>query len=189
MDRFFKLFSLLFLGILLSFTTFNDKKIIVIDAGHGGTDLGVSKNGISEKDIVLDIAKRIKALNKNENIEIVLTRESDAATTLPGRTDLINKLEPSMVISLHVNNSKNTESSGNIIYTKPETFDFAKNLASKFGDCKIEEANLHLLRNSKSPAMLLELGYMSNERDRTYLTSDTGKDEISRKVIAFINEH
>ena len=94
-----------------------------------------------------------------------------------------------MVISLHVNNSKNTESSGNIIYTKPETFDFAKNLASKFGDCKIEEANLHLLRNSKSPAMLLELGYMSNETDRTYLTSETGKDEISRKVIGFINEH
>ena len=189
MNRFFKLFSLLFLGILLSFTTFKDKKIIVIDAGHGGTDLGVSKNGISEKDIVLDIAKRIKALNKNENIEIVLTRESDAATTLTGRTDLINKLKPSMVISLHINNSKNTETAGNLIFAKPETFDFAKNLALKFGDCKIEEANLHLLRNSKSPAMLLELGYMSNERDRTYLNSEAGKDEISRKVIAFINEH
>lgn len=189
MNKFLQLFSLVFLGLLLSFTNFNDKKIIVIDAGHGGNDLGISKNGISEKDIVLDIAKRIKELNKNEKIEIVLTRDSDAATTLTGRTDLINKLKPSMVISLHINNSKNAETNGNIIYTKPETFDFAKNLASKFGDCKIEEANLHLLRNSESPAILLELGYLSNEKDRTYLNSEAGKDEISRKVMAFINEH
>lgn len=189
MNRFFKLFSLLLVGILLSFNSFNDKKIIVIDAGHGGNDLGISKNGIAEKDIVLDIAKRIKELNKNEKIEIVLTRETDVATTLTGRADFINKLKPTMVISLHVNNSKNAERNGNIIYAKPQTFDFAKSLASKFGDCKIEEVNLHLLRNSKSPAMLLELGYMSNETDRTYLNSEAGKEEISKKIIAFINEH
>ena len=189
MNKFLQLFSLISLGLLLSFTNFTDKTIIVIDAGHGGTDLGTSKNGIAEKDIVLDIAKRIKALNKNEKIEIVLTREADAATTLAGRTDFINKLKPSLVLSLHVNNSKNTESTGNKIYTKPANFDFAKNLATKFGDCKIEDANLHLLRNSESPTMLLELGYLSNVTDRTYLSSQAGKDEISRKILAFLNEH
>lgn len=189
MNKFLKLFSLLSLAFLFSFSTIKDKKVIVIDAGHGGNDVGISKNGISEKDIVLDIAKKIKELNKNEKIEIILTRDSDAYSTLVGRTDFINKLKPSMVISLHVNNSQNAEKTGNVIYAKPAIFDFAKKLASKFSDCKVEEANLHLLKNSESPAMLLELGYMSNENDRNYLSSEEGKNEISRKIIAFINEH
>lgn len=189
MNKFLKLFSLVFLALLFSFTTSNNKKIIVIDAGHGGNDLGINKNGITEKDIVLDIAKRIKELNKNENVEIVLTRDSDVYTTLDGRSAFINKLKPSMVISLHLNNSKNTETKGNLIFTKPAVFDLAKKLAAKFDHCKVEEQNLHLLRNSESPAMLLELGYLSNEADRNYLNSEQGKNETSRKILAFINEH
>ena len=189
MNKFFKLFGLVFLGILLSFTTFNNKKIIVIDAGHGGTDLGTNKNGISEKEIVLDIAKKIKELNKNKKIEIILTRDSDDHTSLVDRTDLINKLKPEMVISLHVNSSKNGNTSGTMIFTKPTNFDSAKKLASKFGDCKIEQANLHLLRNSEAPAMVVEMGYMSNVEDRNYLNSEQGRNETSKKILEFISEN
>lgn len=189
MIKYFKLFSLLFLAFALSFTTFNDKKIIVIDAGHGGNDLGVSRDGVNEKEIVLDIAQRIQKLNKSEKVEIILTRDSDDYKTLVGRTDFINNLKPSMVISLHVNNSKNSETSGHAIFAKPATVDLAKKLAAKFGDCKIEDANLHLLRNAESPAMLLELGYMSSEKDRNYLNSEQGKNETSQKILEFLNEN
>ncbi len=190
MNKFFKLFGLFsFSFLLLSFSGFNDKKIIVIDAGHGGKDLGVNKNGISEKQIVLDIAQRIQKLNKNEKVEIILTRDSDDYKTLVGRTDLINKLKPAMVISLHVNNSKNVGTRGNLIYAKPTNFDSAKKLATKFGDCKVEEADLHLLRNSEAPAMVLELGYLSNVEDQNYLNSKQGRIETSKKILEFITEN
>lgn len=189
MNRFFKLFSLVFLALLFSFTSINNKKLIVIDAGHGGNDLGVNRTGINEKDIVLDIAKKVQKLNKNENIEIVLTRDSDTYTALTGRVEFINKLKPTMVISLHVNNSTNAETKGNLIFAKPAAFDLAAQLATKFGNCKVEDQNLHLLRNSEAPTMLLELGYMSNIEDRNYLNSEEGKNEVSTKILNFINEH
>lgn len=186
MNKVFKLLSLLSLVILFSFTTTKDKKIIIIDAGHGGKDLGANRNGVSEKDVVLDIAKRIKALNKNQEVEIILTRDSDELLSLSDRSDLGNKIKPAMVLSLHVNNSTNADQSGNEIYTKTAHLDLAKKLASKFGDCKISERDLHLLRNSESPTMLLELGYISNEKDRNFLNSDEGKNEIATKILEFI---
>lgn len=189
MQNIFKISGLFLLTILFSFSTVNDKKLIVIDAGHGGKDLGANRNGIAEKEVVLQIAKKIKEFNKNENIEILFTRDSDSYPTLTERTDFINGLSPDLVISLHVNNSKNSEIKGTEIYAQSTTLDLAKKLAAKFGNCRTAEPNLHLLKNSKSPTLLLELGYISNEDDRTYMNSERGKSEISQKIIEFIAEN
>jgi N-acetylmuramoyl-L-alanine amidase len=121
-----------------------DKKIIVIDAGHGGNDIGAIVDGISEKQIVLAVASNIKKLNNSQdNYEIVLTRDSDNFPTLSDRTDMINKLNPEMVISLHVNRSPAKESvrKGHEIFT--QNSDASKALATKiskkFGECYIGE--------------------------------------------------
>ena len=70
--------------------TNNDKEItVIIDAGHGGEDGGaIAPDGTQEKDITLAIAKKVKEINSNGNINIVLTRESDLLPTLQSRTDL-----------------------------------------------------------------------------------------------------
>lgn len=188
MNRIFKLTGFLLLAVLFSFTSLNNKKIIVIDAGHGGQDLGVNKDGISEKDIVLDLAKRIQKENKNQNVEIILTRNSDEFKSLSQRTELGNKTKPVMILSLHVNNSKNAQTKGKLIYATPEHTDLAKKLAAKFDNCEISSPNLFLLRNSESPAVYLEVGYLSNQDDRNYLNSESGKSEITQKIIAFISE-
>lgn len=188
MNRIFKLTGFLLLAVLFSFTTLNNKKIIIIDAGHGGQDLGVNKDGINEKDIVLDLAKRIQKANKNKNVEIILTRNSDEFKSLSQRTELGNKIKPAMILSLHVYNSTNVEKNGFVLYAKPEHSSLSKKLATKFDHCDVLSPELFLLRNSESPALYLELGYMSNQNDRNYLDSESGKSEITQKITAFISE-
>lgn len=99
------LFSSIFViaaAILFSFTF--SKKIIVIDAGHGGDDHGAVVNEISEKDIVQDIANLIQSGNKDENVKIILTRDEDQQISLVDRVQLMTSANPKMVISLHLNN-------------------------------------------------------------------------------------
>ena len=177
---------------ILSFTPVS-KKIIIIDAGHGGNDLGANKNGILEKDLVLKIAKQIKKASEEGKYEVVLTRDSDTYAALSERTEQINKLNPEMVISLHINSTPeaNTPKSGHEIFVQntTESKSLAEKLSKKLGECNIKEQNLHILRNSKSPAVVVELGYINNTKEREYLNSNDGQREIAQKFADFINEN
>lgn len=81
---------------------------IVIDPGHGGDELGAEgKSGINEKDIVLDIARRLRRqLQKVPDLKIILTREKDIALSLDERTAIANHNHADLFISIHVNASK-----------------------------------------------------------------------------------
>lgn len=190
MKKILLVFSLLvFTVMLFSFTA--DKRIIVIDAGHGGADEGAKFNKVIEKDISLKIAHYIKKLNRSENVEILLTRTDDASVSLSERTEFINKINPEMVISLHLNNTAGNPSKNGpeIFFQENETSKtLATELSEKFEGCKISFQNLHILRESKSPALILELGFMSNEADRARLSSDEGQREIAEKILGFIGE-
>lgn len=193
MKNLLRIASVIALGILLSFSFLKEKKIVVIDAGHGGTDLGANRNGILEKEIVLNIAKKIKALNQNQNLEIILTRDDDSYPSLTDRTGKINELKPDYAISLHVNNSprETTESKGMEVF--PQDNEVSKKLATKFSEkfqgSKIRTANLHILRESKTPTILLELGFINNPNERNYLSSEKGQSETAEKILSFINEN
>lgn len=190
-----KAFKLLVLSLastaILSFSPTN-KKIIIIDAGHGGNDMGVTYNEASEKQIVLGVASQIKKLNKSEDYEIILTRDSDQYAGLSDRTAMINKLNPEMVISLHINRTpgSETDKKGHEIFTQNSDASkaLAEKISKKLGSCKIEEKNLHILRESKSPAVLVELGFINNKEDRDYLSSEAGQKELAQKFIEIINE-
>lgn len=186
------LFAPLLAVLFLSFKP-SDKKIIVIDSGHGGNDKGATYEGISEKQIVLAVASNIKQYNNSQDeFEIVLTRDSDQNSTLTDRTDMINKLNPEMVISLHINTSTSKESAikGHEIFTQKSEASkaLADRISKKLGTCNIEEKNLHILRASKAPAVLVELGYLNNTEDRKYLTSEEGQKEVAQKFIEIITE-
>lgn len=189
-----KLFILsVFSTAFLSFTPIH-KKVIIIDAGHGGNDMGANRYGIYEKDIVLNIGKEIQKFNDTQDqYEVILTRSNDTYSQLSDRTALINKLNPEMVISLHVNSSPKSESTeqGAELYT--QNTDGSKKLADriskKFNTLKIEEKNLHILRESKAPTVLMELGYINNTKDREYLTSEKGKREIAQKFSEIFREY
>ena len=87
---------------------------IVLDAGHGGKDPGaIGAGGISEKDIVLNVAKKLAAKLKNEmGIQVVLTRKDDRFVALEDRTAIANAEDADLFISLHMNASPNSEAKG-----------------------------------------------------------------------------
>jgi N-acetylmuramoyl-L-alanine amidase len=181
---------------LFAFKSLETKKIIVIDASHGGDDFGATLNGLQEKTIVETIAKKIKAQNKNENLEIVLLREGDHFMELSERVSIINNLNPSLVISLHINASENFSKNGMqaFVYSKSKFYNESKTNAEILvdkvagdyfskGEVEVKDASFYILKNSNCPAMTLEVGYLSSVNDRTYITSDKGQNEIAEKIL------
>jgi N-acetylmuramoyl-L-alanine amidase len=200
--------SLLFLALIafissafIKPTTNEPKPItVVIDAGHGGSDFGATSNGSYEKVIVSQIAEKVKSLSANKNIIIKLTRTSDELLTLDKRTDYINTIKPDLVLSLHVNSSPNHEKSGVEFYVSDKSPFFeksseianklnlalAKNNSLKVSDTKT--APFHIIKKSEAPAVIVELGYLSNDNDKKYLTNDEEQNEIAQDIVSFLSE-
>ena len=192
------------LGILTLFLLFafkplplGSKKTIVIDAGHGGEDTGAQIGAEQEKKIVENIAKKISRLNSKDEIEIILLRNDDSFVELSERVSKINKINPSLVISLHVNSSENLNQNGVHAYVSKQngfyekSKESAENLVDKISSEKlargeVKDANYYVLKNSKCPALLVEIGYLTNENDRNYLVSENGQNEIANKIVEFI---
>jgi N-acetylmuramoyl-L-alanine amidase len=187
-------FSLIALFCLMAFTTFPTKKLIVIDAGHGGEDIGAKNGMLTEKAIVEKIAQKVKAFNKNADIEIVLLRPDDNYIKLSDRTDKINEMKPDLVVSLHTNYTTNKNINGieTVVsdknnFLEKSTF-HAENMLENFkgGDFEIrgvKNHDLHMLRNSNCPAILIELGFLSNEKDAKILESEVGQNALARSIL------
>ncbi len=92
--------------------------LIVIDAGHGGTDPGcMNRSGLQEKKLTLDFAKRLKALvEQNLDCRVVLTREDDRFIPLEERTAISNTLKADLFVSIHINSTKNRNTYGTETY-------------------------------------------------------------------------
>ncbi|TXK73375.1 N-acetylmuramoyl-L-alanine amidase [Mesonia sp. HuA40] len=195
MKKLLQFIGIALLTLCMAFTGV-DKKTVVIDVAHGGQDNGSTIEGFQEKAIALNVANKIKALNRNSAVEIILTREADEFISLRDRAKHINKLQPDMVISLHVNQHTNTNKQGIEIYLSDENKERAKSadLASKllygFEDKKvaIKKAGFYLLKQVDYPIALVELGFLSNENDRQLLTSEKGQDELATRILNAISE-
>ncbi len=176
--------------ILVSFTPKN-KKTVILDVGHGGTDRGSIHNELSEKDIVLSIAKKVQDLNKDKQLNLILTRDIDHFVSLNNRVNLANEKAADLLLSLHANYTGKTDVSGFEIFIKEnalteESLALAKAIETTYPDQikkrKVTVANFTVLKNSECPSALLELGFMSNESDRNYLTSEDGQWEIAQAI-------
>ncbi len=177
----------------------NKKMTIVIDAGHGGKDPGAKIDEELESKIVESLAKKIKALNGNEDFKIILLREDDSFVSLSERVNKINEINPSLVISLHLNASTNIKENGVNAYVSSQNEFYEKSLItanklidnisnSNFAKGGVKDANLYIIKNSKCPAVLLEVGYLSNENDKAYITSEKGKNEIANRIFNFLKQ-
>jgi N-acetylmuramoyl-L-alanine amidase len=172
--------------------------VVVIDAGHGGHDVGANHEIFLEKDIVNQIAKKIAGLNKQKNIKIHFTRTADNFLELKERTEFINNINPDIVISLHVNQNKKTTTTGfeAFVSDKNENLEKSSLLASQLvktlenniplTNRGVKKAPFFVLANSKVPAIMLELGFMSNEKDRDFITNENGQTQIAQSILDFV---
>ena len=77
---------------------------VVIDAGHGGNNLGTSgAKGLHEKDVTIDIAERLRKRLTSEGITVLMTRQGDAEVSLQNRSDMANRNHGDIFMSIHVN--------------------------------------------------------------------------------------
>lgn len=196
---------ILLLAVVLSFAFVNPnhsepKQInVVIDAAHGGYDFGAISKTVNEKQIVEQIANKIKTLNKNKNVIIHFTRSSDVFVPLKERTDIANTIKPDLVLSLHVNSSANQDKSGveffvykdSKLYEESNNFavklsaEMSKNNSFKIGE--IKNASFFIIKNSNVPAVLIELGYLSNEKDSKNLTDEKEQEKIAESILEFVS--
>lgn len=172
---------------------------VVIDAGHGGVDFGVTQDGITEKEIVEQVITKIQSFSKNKNIIIHYTRSTDQFIPLQERTDFINTIKPDLVLSLHINSSPNTTASGMEFYVSKESNSYeksnliAENFQTKFLDsnykvAEIKNANFYILKNSDVPAIIMELGYLTNDIDKKNLVNNNEQNQLAKKIIECISE-
>jgi TonB family protein len=180
---------------------------IVIDAGHGGIYTGAtSANGVHEKDINLGIARKIKELSGQYNVNVIMTRTQDGlvgnATTLKddllNRVTLSNKSNADLFISIHVNadTKKQTTRSGfeAIISGKQPNAKAGQlasvllgNLKSIYTSAEIVSARpataVTVLDKSNCPAVILECGYLNNPADVAFITDNANQEKIARSIL------
>ncbi|MCU0231900.1 MAG: N-acetylmuramoyl-L-alanine amidase [Acidobacteria bacterium] len=106
---------------------------VVLDPGHGGTEDGaIGPSGLKEKDLALDMARRLSALLKADGFEVVLTREGDDGPTLDQRAEVANVQRADVFVSLHANASRSSKARGAETYflSRNATDDAARTVAA-----------------------------------------------------------
>lgn len=166
---------------------------VVIDAGHGGSDGGTVSGEVIEKDINLSVAMKLKAILEDNNIEVVLTRSSDEDISLAQRTSFANESNADFFISLHCNYYEDDAQIAGLecYYSSPEAKEskaYAEsiiNAVSLSDDIKARNAqteSYYVLRNTQMPAVLVEMGFLSNFSERQKLLSDDYQEILSQKI-------
>ncbi|WHX47303.1 N-acetylmuramoyl-L-alanine amidase family protein [Paenibacillus woosongensis] len=173
------------------------KPLVVIDAGHGGTDPGaISVTKKKEKDLNLSIVKKVEALLKKETqLDYVLTRSTDVYVTLQDRAKLANNLNADVFVSIHANSGSATASGVETYYTRQESVPFANVMhkylvkSSGLSDRKVRAKSLHVTRETTMPAVLLEVGYLSNKSDEALLYTEKFQNSVAQGVVDGIKEY
>ncbi|QCJ41002.1 N-acetylmuramoyl-L-alanine amidase [Bacillus sp. S3] len=163
---------------------------LYLDPGHGGTDPGASANGLTEKEITLDIALKINSIlhNNYENIEIKMSRTSDTTKSLSQRTNEANVWGANYYLAIHINAGGATGYE-DYIYSGLSDTSTTANIqkiihaevvkTNQLRDRGKKKANFHVLRESTMPALLSENGFIDNAQDAKLM-----KQASWRQVVA-----
>ena len=167
----------------------NGKKVVVIDAGHGGSDYGAIRAGINEKDINLDLARRIQALLMNNGVVVYMERDKDEFVSLQDRTTFSANKSPDIFVSMHVNSSVRPEIIGiETHYYHQESLELAQTVhASLVSSVKSKDRGLfkskfYVINHTDVPAILVEIGFISNDAERAELVSEQRKRQTAKAV-------
>ncbi len=201
--------TLIVLNLILSIhTTAKNKKlilndiIIIIDVGHGSKDIGTSYKNVYEKDINLNISKKLKIELENFGANVILTRDGDYDLSTPNtntrkrsdfnnRIKLINEYNPNLVISIHQNYYKDSRYSGTQIFYKGNK-ELAKYLQKNINKKRLSKpisSSLYMYNKIKADTLLIECGFLSNATDRKNLTNETYQANYSKDLAKYIAEY
>ncbi|NMG58570.1 N-acetylmuramoyl-L-alanine amidase [Geitlerinema sp. P-1104] len=176
--------------------------VIVLDPGHGGRDPGaVGIGGLSETDIVNPMSHRIRDLLEEQGVRVIMTREDNRTVDLQPRVELANRVNANLFVSLHANAISMSRPDVNGI----ETYYFQtgeqlartlhRSLLDATGgpDRGVRTARFYVLRHTRMPAVLLELGFVTGSQDARRLADPEYREVLSqaiaRGILQYVRQH
>lgn len=176
-------------------------KIVVLDAGHGGSDAGetamVQDVSQQEKEITLATVKKAGELLSAQGIQVYYTREDDSDRSGQDRVDLANALQADMLISVHVTSAEDTTVYGiqteyNAQYFIPDfsSADLAYLLLTKVAEATNEKAldiipgqdDNTVIRDAMIPVAQLDMGFLSNQQERKLMQKDAYTEKVAQGI-------
>lgn len=176
-----------------------DNFIVLIDPGHGGKDPGVTTEQVNEKELTLEYALELSEQLKVLGISSVLLRDSDVDLALRDRTSAGNSNKETLYLSLHFNESQTDDAQGIEIYVaEKEDLNqlkskvFARKLGAELSNNAImnrglRTANFFVLKESRCPTVLLELGFLSSSPDLERILSEDYKKRLCSTIAQSVN--
>ena len=193
--------SLLGVGLLTTFLAYSSyaasgggssPTTVVIDAGHGGFDRGgIPGQRVSEKDMTLDVARRLKSVLAASGYRVVMTRDSDVFVPLGTRTAIANSSRNAIFVSIHFNSATRGGASG------IETYFYSRDslaLASAIHHYVVGGApspsrgvrrrGYFVLRRTNIPAVLVECGFLTNPTEAGYAQNASYRQKLAEEIAA-----
>ncbi len=165
---------------------------VVIDPGHGGNDKGSNWYGVYEKNLTLDLSKRVQRILKTKGIPSVLTRNSNTYVSLDQRAAIANRKSHFIFVSIHFNGHSNTSYKGIETFYYPGSSKGRK-LAGKIQrelgnriktkNRGIKASRLKVLRLTKGPAVLIECGFLSNKWENNRCNASWLREIIAEEIV------
>ena len=175
-----------------------DQVVIVVDPGHGGEDPGkVGINDVLEKDLNLQIAKKVKKLLEEAGIKIVMTRTNDKVPDakkedLNQRVQLINETKPKLALCIHQNSYPDAKIKGAQVFyhtITPEAEDVASIVQEQLRTVdptntrQIKENDTYfMLKNTQVPTIIVECGFLTNPDEAAKLTQEDYQDQLAQAI-------
>jgi N-acetylmuramoyl-L-alanine amidase len=173
--------------------------VIMLDAGHGGSDPGaIGITGVREKDIALEVTTKLAKALRTRGYEVMLTRDDDRFVSLGQRADLCNEALPMIFVSLHANWIDDPTFTGVMTFH----FDGAsqaqvlahtvqRNLLASTGavNREVRTANFFVLRETVVPAVLVEVGFLTNTQEEYKLRDPLYQKRIVDGLAQGIGEY
>ncbi len=173
--------------------------LVVIDAGHGGSDPGaISPGGLHEKDINLQVAQRVVTLLGQKGVGILMTRQDDRFLELEERADLANRRNADLFVSIHSDSNPDRGRQGFTIFVARSASREANQAAGQISEAMvatgsdshgIREADYKVLINTICPAVLVEIGHLSNSQDASRLRNPAWQNRLAQAIASGILDY
>lgn len=173
--------------------------VVVIDPGHGGSDPGaISITKRHEKQFNLELGLKVQSLlTQLPDVDVIMTREDDTSLSLAERARIANDADADLFVSIHGNsiNPPANPSGTETYYTRSDSSALAALMhehvvaATGLPDRKVRQASLHVTRETKMPAVLLEVGYLSHATDESLMYTESFQLRVAESIVAGIKAY